>query len=203
MIDLNAPENFRLTVLSGLSPEIIMDIATRSIAFYQYQVTQEFLFSKNAFKEIQDKSHGLEKQLQNVLQSAQEEIESLQSKYQELFQELENEKRVCMETQDQLQDKCRQFKKLQTMYDKLKRSKSLLTPPNMESREEYMEYMENESHVNQNQALSLHKRRIEPILHSSHEHSQVYSLPNSQERPPFRLNSSLSKKSNSFFIQHR
>lgn len=38
---LNPPEDYKTSVLSGLSPTIIMECAGRGLAFYSYQVTQE------------------------------------------------------------------------------------------------------------------------------------------------------------------
>lgn len=38
---LNPTEDYKTSVLSGLSPTIIMECCTRGLSFYQYQVTQE------------------------------------------------------------------------------------------------------------------------------------------------------------------
>jgi len=38
---LNPGEDYKTSVLSGLSPSIIMDCASRGLAFYSYQASQE------------------------------------------------------------------------------------------------------------------------------------------------------------------
>lgn len=38
---LNPTEDYKTSVLSGLSPSIIMDCASRGLSFYTYQTTQE------------------------------------------------------------------------------------------------------------------------------------------------------------------
>jgi E3 ubiquitin-protein ligase CCNP1IP1 len=38
---LNPTEDYKTSVLSGLSPTIIMECCSRGLSFYQYQVTQE------------------------------------------------------------------------------------------------------------------------------------------------------------------
>lgn len=43
---LNPTDDYKTSVLSGLSPSVIMEIAGRGMAFWTYQVTQEvFVFS--------------------------------------------------------------------------------------------------------------------------------------------------------------
>jgi E3 ubiquitin-protein ligase CCNP1IP1 len=39
--NLNPPEDYKTSVLSGLSPALVMECAGRAMAFYTYQVTQE------------------------------------------------------------------------------------------------------------------------------------------------------------------
>jgi len=38
---LNLSEDYKTSILSGLSPTVIMECAGRGLAFYSYQVTQE------------------------------------------------------------------------------------------------------------------------------------------------------------------
>lgn len=41
--DLNPKEDYKTSVLSGLSPETIMECAGRALSFWSYQVTQDLL----------------------------------------------------------------------------------------------------------------------------------------------------------------
>ncbi|KAL7411923.1 hypothetical protein BDY24DRAFT_342323, partial [Mrakia frigida] len=38
---LNPSNDYRTSVLSGLAPSIVMEICTRALSFWQYQITQE------------------------------------------------------------------------------------------------------------------------------------------------------------------
>jgi len=123
--DLNPNEDYKASVLSGLRPDIIVEICSRSLSFWTYQTTQEAYFQKMLYKNLQEKCSQLEKQMQSVIRDAQEEITSLKSKIQAIQKDLELEKNRNHDFAEQLQEKTRQFSKLQIMYDKLKR-RSLL-----------------------------------------------------------------------------
>lgn len=41
LTNLNPPEDYKTSLLSGLSPTIIMECAGRGLSFYSYQTTQE------------------------------------------------------------------------------------------------------------------------------------------------------------------
>ncbi|CAJ0826514.1 5759_t:CDS:2 [Entrophospora sp. SA101] len=112
--DLNPNEDYKASVLSGLRPDIIVEICSRSLSFWTYQTTQEAYFQKMLYKNLQEKCSQLEKQMQSVIRDAQEEIASIQK-------DLELEKHKNHDFAEQLQEKTRQFSKLQIMYDKLKR----------------------------------------------------------------------------------
>ncbi|CAG8576227.1 6912_t:CDS:2 [Acaulospora morrowiae] len=109
------------SVLSGLRPEIIMEICSRALSFWTYQTTQESCFQEMMYKSLEDKYAQLEKQIQGVMREAQAEITTLRTKVQALTKDMELEKRKTHDLAEQLQEKGRQFSKLQAMYDKLKR----------------------------------------------------------------------------------
>ncbi|RUP47413.1 hypothetical protein BC936DRAFT_145762, partial [Jimgerdemannia flammicorona] len=98
-----------------------MEICTRAISFYSYQVSQEICFQTMLYKNLEDKYSGLEKQLQGIVRDANAEITSLRERVTALQKDQELEKRKAHDLHDQLLEKTRQFQKLQTMYEKLKR----------------------------------------------------------------------------------
>ncbi|CAG8721233.1 14789_t:CDS:2, partial [Acaulospora colombiana] len=97
-----------------LRPEIVMEICSRALSFWTYQTTQEACFQEMMYKSLEDKYTQLEKQVQGVVRDAQAEITTL-------TKDIELEKRKTHDLAEQLQEKGRQFSKLQVMYDKLKR----------------------------------------------------------------------------------
>ncbi|CAG8800439.1 28471_t:CDS:2, partial [Dentiscutata erythropus] len=102
------------SVLSGLRPDIIVEICSRALSFWTYQTTQEACFQEMMYKSLEDKYTQLEKQVQSLMREAQSEVTTLQK-------DMELEKRKTHDLAEQLQEKGRQFSKLQLMYDKLKR----------------------------------------------------------------------------------
>ncbi|CAG8647992.1 6626_t:CDS:2 [Cetraspora pellucida] len=112
--DLNPSEDYKSSVLSGLRPDIIMEICSRALSFWTYQTTQEACFQEMMYKSLEDKYTQLEKQVQSLMRDAQSEVTTLQK-------DMELEKRKTHDLAEQLQEKGRQFSKLQLMYDKLKR----------------------------------------------------------------------------------
>ncbi|CAG8794045.1 3213_t:CDS:2, partial [Acaulospora morrowiae] len=78
-------------------------------------------FQEMMYKSLEEKYAQLEKQIQGVMREAQAEITTLRTKVQALTKDMELEKRKTHDLAEQLQEKGRQFSKLQAMYDKLKR----------------------------------------------------------------------------------
>ncbi|PWN48203.1 hypothetical protein IE53DRAFT_319860 [Violaceomyces palustris] len=59
---LNPSPDYRTSVLAGLSPSIIMEIATKALQFWQYQV-RHAIFQSLILKNVQEKNSSLEKKL--------------------------------------------------------------------------------------------------------------------------------------------
>lgn len=104
----------------GLAPDIVMDIASRAISFYSYQIGQEQCFQDIMYKNLEEKAVGLESQVDNVMRDATAEIKQLRAQFQAIKKEQEMAKRKLHDTNENLQEKNRQYQKLQSLYDKLK-----------------------------------------------------------------------------------
>ncbi|EIW76092.1 hypothetical protein CONPUDRAFT_64595 [Coniophora puteana RWD-64-598 SS2] len=64
---LNPTNDYKTSVLSGLSPSIILEICSRALSFWQYQVHQENLFQHAVTRNLNDRNAQLQKQLENVV----------------------------------------------------------------------------------------------------------------------------------------
>lgn len=95
---LDPSEDYKTSVLSGLSPTVIMECAGRGLAFYSYQTTQE-MFALEGFrlkedanvtsmyqeflaKSLTEKYSGLNSQMDKVVHDANTEIGNLRDKLQ-------------------------------------------------------------------------------------------------------------------------
>ncbi|KAF8414631.1 hypothetical protein L210DRAFT_3434426 [Boletus edulis BED1] len=62
---LHPTNDYKTSVLSGLSPSIIMEICSRALSFWQYQIYQEKCHAVT--RNLNDKNAQLQKQLDNVV----------------------------------------------------------------------------------------------------------------------------------------
>ena len=65
---------FLKSVLSGLRPDLIIEICSRALSFWTYQTTQEAYFQEMLYKNLEEKYTQLETQVQGIVRDAQSEI---------------------------------------------------------------------------------------------------------------------------------
>ncbi|KAG0765943.1 hypothetical protein G6F57_004241 [Rhizopus arrhizus] len=111
---LNPTERYKSSVLAGLKPEVILDISGRAIAFYEYQLSQELCFKSILQSNIEQKYNTLKEQFNMMNRDLNHIIKAS-------LREKELEKKKCQQIALQLEEKTKQFQKLQSMYEKLKR----------------------------------------------------------------------------------
>ena len=79
---LNPSEEYKTSILSGLSPKTIMECAGRALSFWAYQTTQDICYQQYLYKNVQAKFSRLNLQLQKTVNEANSEMENLQQKIQ-------------------------------------------------------------------------------------------------------------------------
>lgn len=80
MARLNPSEDYKTSVLSGLSPSIIMECASRGLAFHNYQTSQEIVYQEHLAKGLTDKYNTLSQQMDQLIHEANSQIKGLQEK---------------------------------------------------------------------------------------------------------------------------
>ncbi|KAF9967727.1 hypothetical protein BGZ70_008475 [Mortierella alpina] len=120
-VELNPSQEYRSSILSGLSPEVIMEICTRAISFWTYQTTQEAKYQEMAQRTLEDKLSLVEKQLQRMTREVNVELSGFRDTVSGLQEELEQERRKSADLSGQLEEKMRQLSKVQAQYDRQKR----------------------------------------------------------------------------------
>lgn len=75
-------EAYQSSILSGLSPTIIMECASRSLAFHSYQTAQEIIYQEHLAKGLTEKYNTLNQQMDQLIQDANSQIKVLQDKIQ-------------------------------------------------------------------------------------------------------------------------
>jgi len=77
---LQPTNDYKTSVLSGLTPSTILEICSRAISFWQYQIHQENAFQQAVERNVNDKNGQLQKQLDNVIREANGEMNLLNNK---------------------------------------------------------------------------------------------------------------------------
>ena len=77
---LNPSEDYKTSVLSGCSPTIILECASRSLAFHSYQTSQEIIYQEHLAKGLTEKYNTLNQQMDQLIHDANAQIKALQDK---------------------------------------------------------------------------------------------------------------------------
>ncbi|GAA6035985.1 hypothetical protein JCM8097_005200 [Rhodosporidiobolus ruineniae] len=130
---LNPHDSYKTSILSGLSPAIILDIASRGLNFYTYQVQQEASFQALITKQAQERISILEAQLNAVTREANAEIALLRDRVKAGDKDLEMERRRVHELQETHKANSKAYNKLKTQFEKAKQ-RALTNPgdPNLQ-----------------------------------------------------------------------
>ncbi|KAJ7490157.1 hypothetical protein B0H11DRAFT_1719450 [Mycena galericulata] len=68
---LHPSNDYKTSVISGLTPSIILEICSRAISFWQYQTHQENSFQQAVVRNVNDKNAQLQKQFENVVREGE------------------------------------------------------------------------------------------------------------------------------------
>ncbi|KAJ4985710.1 E3 ubiquitin-protein ligase CCNB1IP1 [Stagonosporopsis vannaccii] len=117
---LNPSEDYKTSVLSGLSPSIIMECASRSLAFHSYQTSQEIIYQEHLAKGLTEKYDVLNQQMDQLIHDANSQIKLLQDKVQAQQAEQEDLVKKNNELSNAYMDKARSLQRQKKQYDSLK-----------------------------------------------------------------------------------
>ncbi|CZT25028.1 uncharacterized protein RCC_10756 [Ramularia collo-cygni] len=117
---LNPTEDYKTSILSGFSPAVIMECASRGLSFWSYQMAQEITYQAYLARSLTEKYSGLSTHLDNTVREANSENQKLNHKIDTLSADVAH----LIETNQRLNDEVRKKTKLathhHTMYNKLK-----------------------------------------------------------------------------------
>ncbi|KAI9723940.1 MAG: hypothetical protein M1812_000658 [Candelaria pacifica] len=118
---LNPTEDYKTSVLSGLSPGVIVECAGRGLAFWSYQATQEIVYQEYLAKTLTDKYATLSSHMDKIIHDANTEISTLHNKLSSLQLEQNDLQKKNHELVEAFREKSRKHIQTQELYDKLKR----------------------------------------------------------------------------------
>ncbi|KAI7303269.1 hypothetical protein KC315_g15771 [Hortaea werneckii] len=117
---LNPTEDYKTSVLSGLSPSIIMECAGRGLAFYSYQTTQEIVYQEFLARSLTDKYSSLSAHLDKVIHEANSEITGLREKLAGMHMEQKALEEKNHQLVEAFREKSKTQQQLQKLYQTLK-----------------------------------------------------------------------------------
>ncbi|XP_072448691.1 E3 ubiquitin-protein ligase CCNB1IP1 [Chiloscyllium punctatum] len=118
--ELSPSEEYKAMVLSGLRPELILDIASRALAFWTYQIHQERLYQEYAYSKAESRLKQMEKLYTQQIQGKDMEVSNSRGEVSSLKKLLEEYKKKYSEISEKLMERNRQYQKLQGLYDSLR-----------------------------------------------------------------------------------
>ncbi|ORY73436.1 hypothetical protein BCR35DRAFT_333699 [Leucosporidium creatinivorum] len=124
---LNPGDAYKTSVLSGLTPSLILDIASRAMNFWSYQVQQESAFQALMTKDRQERVAVLEAQCSTIRREATSEITLLKERLANAERDLALERRKVRDLQETHKANAKAYNKLKSQYDKAKQ-RALLVP---------------------------------------------------------------------------
>ncbi|XP_076581782.1 E3 ubiquitin-protein ligase CCNB1IP1 [Chaetodon auriga] len=118
--ELSPSEEYKAMVLAGLRPDIVLDISSRALAFWSYQVHQERLYQEYSLSRADSQLKQMEKVLSQQNQSRDLELTAMRGEIASLKKVMEEYKRKYSEVSERLMERNRQYQKLQGLYDSLR-----------------------------------------------------------------------------------
>ncbi|KAI0222946.1 E3 ubiquitin-protein ligase CCNB1IP1 [Lamellibrachia satsuma] len=120
-IDLQQSEKYKTMVLAGQKPETVIEIASRALAFWTYQIHQERTYQEFVMTKGKERNIQMEQYYEQILARTTAELTTLKTQLATTKKELESVKKKFTEASEQIQEKGRQYHKLQMLYDALRR----------------------------------------------------------------------------------
>ncbi|KAH7035672.1 uncharacterized protein B0I36DRAFT_239910 [Microdochium trichocladiopsis] len=122
---LNPSEDYKTSVLSGLTPHTIIETASRGLSFWAYQTTQEVVYQEHLSKKLTEKYTDLNHHLERIINEANSQIANLQGKIHGIAMDHEVLQKKNEEIAQAYKDKTRKLLQIQELYDKLKQKTML------------------------------------------------------------------------------
>ncbi|XP_046364020.1 E3 ubiquitin-protein ligase CCNB1IP1-like [Haliotis cracherodii] len=114
-------EQWKSMVIAGQRPEVIMEICTRALSFWTYQTHQEIIYQEYQATKHREKSSQLQQYYEQIVSKTQTELTTLKSHLKVAKKDLDSMKKKHSELAERLSERSRQYQKLQSLYESLRR----------------------------------------------------------------------------------
>ncbi|PVV02032.1 hypothetical protein BB560_003523 [Smittium megazygosporum] len=125
-VSLDLSESQKSMILAGQGPDTIMEVSSRALAFWVYQVSQELAFRDIIEKRATNKINKIEIKASSIIKDWQSKNNLTKNELISAKHDLEQEKKKVHNLSNQLQEKMRYIRKLQNTGD-VERQRSILS----------------------------------------------------------------------------
>lgn len=120
-VDINPNDEWVNMAMAGVSPQILMKSAHRSIMFYIGQKELEMQFKMNRIvAQFRQKCEAMQEKFTEKLEQVHTAYQKMAKRFQMMEQEIESLSKDKQELQEKFAEKSRQKRKLDEMYDQLR-----------------------------------------------------------------------------------
>lgn len=120
-VDINPNEEWINMAMAGISPQILMKSAYRSVMFYIAQRDLEMQYKMNrVVAQCRQKCEGMQAKFSEKMEQVHTAYQKMGKRCQMMEQEVENLTKDKQELQEKFSEKSRQKRKLDEMYDQLR-----------------------------------------------------------------------------------
>ncbi|XP_010479915.1 PREDICTED: E3 ubiquitin-protein ligase CCNB1IP1 homolog isoform X3 [Camelina sativa] len=120
-VDINPNEEWINMAMAGISPQILMKSAYRSVMFYIAQRDLEMQYTMNrVVAQCRQKCEGMQAKFSEKMEQVHTAYQKMGKRCQMMEQEVENLTKDKQELQEKFSEKSRQKRKLDEMYDQLR-----------------------------------------------------------------------------------
>ncbi|EGG02442.1 uncharacterized protein MELLADRAFT_110150 [Melampsora larici-populina 98AG31] len=117
---LNPSADYKASVLAGLAPSIILEIASRALNFWTYQQSMEAAFQHMVLKQAHERAAIAEKDQENMRHQAENEIKLLSERLTISENELNIERRKVNEAAERHRSAQNNYEKLKANFEKVR-----------------------------------------------------------------------------------
>ncbi|XP_042868362.1 uncharacterized protein LOC122250799 [Penaeus japonicus] len=120
-VELDPTEQFKSMILAGLQPEVIMEVCQRGLAFWTYQVNQERTYQQHVVKRLRERMQEMQSYYEQVVRGRDDQLTAVRRQLEGARRDHEKCKEQREAVSERLAEKTRQYQRLQTLYDSLRK----------------------------------------------------------------------------------
>ncbi|PIA88425.1 E3 ubiquitin-protein ligase CCNB1IP1 [Cercospora beticola] len=117
---LNPSEDYKTSILSGLSPAVIMECAGRGLAFWAYQMVQDITYQEYVRRSLTDKHSAAEAHAAEIERALREDNARLNNKMSAMRDDNERLHAQVEQLQQSAAQKSKDYSKMSALYNKIK-----------------------------------------------------------------------------------